>query len=88
MTKRYLVIPTQTIDHTGNILRGFWSGLAEFGSFGTRLYDLSGYPVASTEEALRSDWERLGLDFKKAIDDVRKESLQQPDSSPSGDTGT
>jgi hypothetical protein len=41
---------------------------------GLNLYDLSGYPVHSTEEALRSDWERLGLDFKKAIEHVNEQS--------------
>ena len=77
MAKRYLTVPTQTIDHAGNILRGFWSGLAEFAGGGVTLYDLSGYPIHSTEEALRSDWERLGLDFRKAIEHVNEQSASE-----------
>jgi hypothetical protein len=77
MTKRYVTYPVQKRDRSGNIVRGFVVGLAEFGCLGTRLYDLSGYPHESEAHAIFSDWQAVGNDMWKSLKDSEQE--QQTD---------
>ena len=75
MVKKYVAYPLGREDRAGNVVRGFIIGLAEFGCFGTRLYDLAGYPHDSEEEALRASWQAIGADMRKVVE----ETQQQPD---------
>jgi len=79
MTRRYVTYPVQKKDRAGNIVRGFVVGLAEFGCLGTRLYDLSGYPHESEAHAIFSDWQAVGNDMWKSLNDSQQE--QQTDDS-------
>lgn len=67
MTKRYFVRPTLRVDRSGNIARGFALGLAEIGCLGLRIFDVAGYPYDDQEEAMLSDWRRVGDDMRKAM---------------------
>jgi len=79
MTKRYVAYTVSRKDRAGNIVRGFVMGLAEFGSFGTRLYDLSGYPHESEAEAIYSDWQSVGNDMRGAINKSQPEPADERD---------
>ncbi len=85
MTKKYVAFQIRTRDRAGNIVRGFILGLAEFGSFGTRLYDLAGYPYEFEVEALRSDWQIIGDDMWKVIEEKKLESSDDTTGQVSGD---
>ncbi len=82
MVKKYVALRVQKSDRAGNLVRGFVMGLAEFGSFGTRLYDLAGYPYESESAALYGDWKVVGGDLWKAVGDVATEHPEKPDNRP------
>jgi hypothetical protein len=89
MAKRYVAYPVKRQDRAGNIVRGFIIGLAEFGSFGTRLFDLAGYPHESEEDAIRASWEAIGADMWKAAEEFeQQQSDDRRGQSPSAEKGT
>ncbi len=52
---------------------GFAVGLADFACLGFKRFDIAGYPYEDENEALYSDWVKLGRDIeeaKKAIDEI------------------
>lgn len=58
-------------------MKAFWKafveGLADLACFGGRPLDIPDYPHASEADALMSDWEALGGDFKRAVERVQTE---------------
>jgi hypothetical protein len=68
MTKYYV---RHFANHVGNGKRmnGFAMGLADFACLGFQRYDLAGYPYEDENEALFSDWVRLGQDIEEAKKD-------------------
>jgi hypothetical protein len=85
MTKRYVKLWVKRSNRAENFARGFIMGLAEFGCFGVRLYDLAGYPYESEAAALARDWAAVGDDLENQIadeqptedDDQRSSALQR-----------
>lgn len=74
MTKKYVALPVTRRDHGGNIVRGFVMGLAEFGCFGRQLYDLSGSPYHSEADSISADWQAVGEDLWKVLEQTHAEN--------------
>jgi len=74
MVKKYVAFRLRSPGGAADIARGFILGLAEFGSFGTKLYDLTGYPHGDESEAIYSDWQMVGSDLENVIRDVDRKA--------------
>jgi hypothetical protein len=66
MAKKYELVRDKIQLPGGGFMEAFRMALVEFSCLGERHLDLAGYSHDSEAEALRSDWEALGGDFREA----------------------
>jgi hypothetical protein len=55
---------------------GFAFGIADFACLGFNRYDIAGYPYDDENEALYSDWVKLGQDFEEAKKSINTRGLK------------
>ena len=73
MVKAYYQFRNRGVDKRGGIVDGFVMGLADFACMGWQLYDLAGYPYEGEDNALFSDWIKLGQNFEVARKKIEEE---------------
>lgn len=66
MSKRYEIVRDLLPLPGGGFVEALRMAIVEFTSLGPRQFDLAGYPYDSELEALESDWDALGKDFRQA----------------------
>jgi len=73
MTKKYMLFPIRRHNAEGRVLEGFITGLADIGCFGSRYYDLAGYPHDSVNDAISGDWRQVGDDLRGSISSAERQ---------------
>ena len=73
MSKQYGQVKVHIPRPVGGFMEAFRTAIVEFTSFGTRQFDIAGYPYDTEAAALSADWDSIAHDFHAAATKVLDE---------------